>query len=152
MVQLAVFPKCFLDDIIFHQSMTLFDWIEKASQLGVDGLEMYYPFFEGMDNMCIDKIRERCDETGLSIPMMCFSPDFTHPDPKKRLEELEKQRKAIDLTVRLGGKFCRTLSGQNRPGLDRKKAIGWCVEMIGDAVAYGESKGIIINMENHLAT
>jgi hypothetical protein len=41
MVQLAAFPKCYLDDIIVHKSMTLFDWVEKATQLGVDGLEMY---------------------------------------------------------------------------------------------------------------
>jgi hypothetical protein len=52
--------------------------------------------------------------------MMCFSPDFTQPDPIKRVEELEKQKQAIDLTVKLGGRFCRTLSGQNRPGLDQK--------------------------------
>ena len=30
MVQLAAFPKCYLDDIIVHKSMSLFDWIEKA--------------------------------------------------------------------------------------------------------------------------
>ncbi len=81
--------------------------------------------------------------------MICFSPDFTQPDPKKRLEELEKQKRAIDLTVELGGRFCRTLSGQNRPGLERDKAIGWCVEMIREAVGYAESKGIILNIENH---
>ena len=47
MVQLAAFPKCFLDDILLHKSMTLFEWIHKASQLSVNGLEMYYPFFAG---------------------------------------------------------------------------------------------------------
>jgi sugar phosphate isomerase/epimerase len=149
MVQLAAFPKCFLDDIIVHKTMTLFDWIEKASQLGVDGLEMHNLFFDGMGNSDIDKVKEKCTRSGLAIPMMCFSPDFTHPDRKKRLEELEKQKKAIDLTVKLGGKFCRTLSGQNRPGLDRKQAISWCVEMIRETVSYAAEKGILINIENH---
>ena len=50
MPQLAAFPKCFLDDIIIHKSMTLFDWIEEASRLGVDGLEMHHLFFEGVEN------------------------------------------------------------------------------------------------------
>ena len=149
MVQLAAFPKCFLDDIIVHKSMTLFDWIEKAGQLGVDGLEMHNLFFEGADEKYLEDVKEKCASFGLTIPMMCFSPDFTQSDLKKRLEELEKQKKAIDLTVKLGGKFCRTLSGQNRPGLDREKAIRWCVEMIREAVAYAESRGIIINIENH---
>jgi sugar phosphate isomerase/epimerase len=149
MVQLAAFPKCFLDDIIVHKTMTLVEWIEKASQLGVDGLEMHNLFFEGMGNSDIDEIKEKCAQAGLAIPMMCFSPDFTHPDLKKRLEELEKQKQAIDLTVKLGGKYCRTLSGQNRPGLDRNQAISWCVEMIREAVSYAAEKGIVINIENH---
>jgi sugar phosphate isomerase/epimerase len=49
----------------------------------------------------------------------------------------------------LGGRFCRTLTGQNRPGLDRKQAVGWCVEMIREAVAYAADRGIILNIENH---
>jgi sugar phosphate isomerase/epimerase len=149
MVQLAAFPKCFLDDIIVHKSMTLFDWIEKAGLLGVEGLEMHNLFFEGADEKYLEDVKEKCAKFGLTMPMMCFSPDFTQSDPKRRIEQLEKQKKAIDLTVSLGGKFCRTLSGQNRPGLDREKAVGWCVEMIREAVAYAEDRGIIINIENH---
>ncbi|HXD08635.1 MAG TPA: sugar phosphate isomerase/epimerase family protein [Anaerolineales bacterium] len=149
MVQLAAFPKCYLDNIIVHKSMTLFDWIEQAGQLGVDGLEMYSLFFEEQGDGYLDEVRKECEELGLALPMMCFSPDFTHPDLKNRIEELAKQKKAIDLTAKLGGLFCRTLSGQNRPGLDRKKTVRWCVEMIREAVAYAEEKGVIINMENH---
>ena len=149
MVQLAAFPKCYLDDIIVHKTMTLFDWIEKAGQLGVDGLEMHNLFFEGKDESFLDEVGRKCKELKLTMPMMCFSPDFTQPDAQNRLEELEKQKQAIDLTVKLGGRFCRTLSGQNRPGLDRKKAVGWCVEMIKEAVAYAEDRGVIINIENH---
>jgi sugar phosphate isomerase/epimerase len=149
MAHLAAFPKCFLDEIIVHKSMTLFDWIEKAGQLGVEGLEMHDLFFEGRGDEYLVEVRSRCEETNLAIPMMCFSPDFTHPDLKKRKEELVRQKKAIDLTVKLGGTFCRTLSGQNRPGLDRKQAVRWCVEMIREAVAYAEEKGIILNIENH---
>jgi sugar phosphate isomerase/epimerase len=129
--------------------MSIFEWIEKASHLPVDGLEMHNLFFEGMSESTLDDVLKVCDQARLAIPMMCFSPDFTNPDARQRFEELEKQKKAIDLSVRLGGKFCRTLSGQNRPGLDRKQAVGWCVEMIREAVAYAEDKGIVLNIENH---
>lgn len=149
MAQLAAFPKCFLDEIIVHKTMTLFDWIEKASTLGVEGLEMYYLFFEAASDATLDEVRKKCENYNLTIPMVCFSPDFTHPDPKKRMAELSKQKKAIDITKKLGGRFCRTLSGQNRPGLQRKKAISWCVEMIREAVAYAADRGVILNIENH---
>jgi sugar phosphate isomerase/epimerase len=149
MTKLAVFPKCYLDEIIVHKSMSIVEWIEKASHLNVDGLEMHNLFFEGMHDATIDEVLNVCTKAGLAAPMMCFSPDFTNPDPKKRFAELEKQKQAIDLCVKLGGKFCRTLSGQNRPGLDRKQAVGWCVEMIREAVAYAQDKGIVLNIENH---
>jgi len=146
---LAAFPKCYLDDIIVHKSMTLFEWIAMARQLGVDGLEMHNLFFADQSDTDLEEVRKKCEDFNLAVPMMCFSPDFTNPDPKKRMEELSKQKKAVDLTATLGGRFCRTLSGQNRPGLDRKKAVRWCVEMIREAVAYAEEKGIILNIENH---
>jgi len=149
MPKLAAFPKCYLDDIIVYKTMTLFEWIDKARQLNVDGLEMHHLFFAGADDTFIDEVIRKCNQSGLAIPMLCFSPDFTHRDPQKRREELEKQKRAIDLTVRLGGKYCRTLSGQNRPGLERKKALLYCVEMIREAVDYAASRGIILNIENH---
>jgi sugar phosphate isomerase/epimerase len=146
---LAAFPKCYLDEIIVYKSMTLFEWIEKAGQLGVDGLEMHYLFFDGRNDDYLEQVIRKCKENKLALPMMCFSPDFTQPDLEKRKQELEKQKNAIDLTVRLGGQFCRTLSGQNRPGLDREMAVGWCVEMIREAVAYASERGITVAIENH---
>jgi sugar phosphate isomerase/epimerase len=110
---------------------------------------MYTLFFEDRGEVYVDEVRNKCEEFGLALPMMCFSPDFTNPDLETRVEELTKQKRAIDLTAKLGGLFCRTLSGQNRPGLDRKKTVRWCVEMIRETVAYAEEKGIIINIENH---
>src|SRR5438132_13918138 len=149
MAELAAFPKCYLDDIIVHKSMTLLGWVEQAATLGVDGLEMHDRFFDGASDAFVEQVIARVHDHNLSMPMMCFSPDFTQPDLKDRLGELEKQKRAIDLTARLGGRFCRTLSGQNRPGLDRNQAVRWCVEMIREAVGYAADIGVIINMENH---
>ena len=70
MVQLAAFPKCYLDDIIVHKSMTLFDWVEQAGQLGVDGLEMYSLFFEGKGDVYLDEVRKKSEEFGLALPMI----------------------------------------------------------------------------------
>ncbi len=147
MVRLAAFPKCFLDDIIVHRTLPLPDWISMAATLGVQGLEMHNLFFRNDD--AVEKAKAQCDGLGLGIPMLCYSPDFTQPDAAARREELRRQKEAIDLTVRLGGRFCRTLSGQARPGLDRKQAVGWCVEMIRESAAYAGEKGITLAMENH---
>ena len=41
---LAAFPKCFMDQLCVDHTMTVFDWIELAATLGVDGLEFYSGF------------------------------------------------------------------------------------------------------------
>ena len=63
------------------------------------------------------------DETGQITSMICFSPDFTHPDGDERNRQVERQKAAIDLTVRLGARHCRTLSGQRHPGMSRAEGI-----------------------------
>ncbi len=149
MPQLAVFPKGYLDDIMFRKSMTVYEWIALAAPLPVAGLEMHYLFFEGMAEAEVDRVREACTTAGLAVPMLCFSPDYTLPDRAQRLAELEKQKRAIDLIARLGGRYCRTLSGQNWPRLDRATAVRGCVEMIRAAADYAGERGVILNMENH---
>ncbi len=58
MIKIAAFPKCYLDDISRHQTMTVFAWINMARQLNVEGLEMYEGFFTSLDEAYIDRVGE----------------------------------------------------------------------------------------------
>jgi len=44
--KLAAFPKCYMDELCIHKTLTLFEWIEQAATLGVEGLEFYSGFLE----------------------------------------------------------------------------------------------------------
>src|SRR5215472_5334595 len=114
-MRLAAFPKCFMDQLVIEHSMNVFDWIEMASTLPVDGLEMYDGFLECLDPEYLDEVRSAIESRGLAMPMLCCSPDFTKPDAGERREEVEREKRMIDVTTRLGGGFCRVLSGQRRP-------------------------------------
>ena len=149
MPQLAVFPKGYLDELIVHKTMSIFEWIGLARTLPVVGLEMHVGFFTGLGEAEIDRAVGLCAEAGLAIPMLGYSPDYTHPDRAARLAELEKHKRAIDFIARLGGRYCRALSGQNRPGLDHAQAVRGCVEMLRAAADYAGERGIVLNMENH---
>jgi sugar phosphate isomerase/epimerase len=81
--------------------------------------------------------------------MICFSPDFTHPDPGERRREIERQKAAIDLTVRLGARHCRTLSGQRYPGLGRDAGIARTLDGLRRSLDYAERRGVVLCMENH---
>ena len=56
--RIAAFPKCYMDELCIHKTMTVPQWIELASTLGVDGLEFYAGFME-TDSAWIADIRAR---------------------------------------------------------------------------------------------
>ena len=49
MPRLSVFPKCYMDALCVTKTMTLFEWIDLAATLDVDGVEMYPGFFESFE-------------------------------------------------------------------------------------------------------
>jgi sugar phosphate isomerase/epimerase len=148
-MKLAAFPKCYMDELCVDRTMSVFGWIEMAADLGVDGLEMYPGFFTSLDGEYLDRVRQAIEAHGMTMPMLCCSPDFTHPDAGVRREEVERERQMIDVTARLGGGFCRVLSGQRRPEVGRDEGIGRVVDAIRDLLPYAESLGIVLAMENH---
>ncbi|HEX9988278.1 MAG TPA: sugar phosphate isomerase/epimerase family protein [Chloroflexia bacterium] len=149
MVKLAAFPKCYMDELCVTGSMSLFDWIDLAAQLPIDGLEMYDRFFQDFSPQYLTKVRNRLAEKGLQMPMMCYSPDFTNPNTGAWQEEIEKQKRVMEVTVALGGKYCRVLSGQRRPGLSRSQGIELVVSAIEILLPHADDLDITLTLENH---
>lgn len=130
-------------------TMNLAEWIEMASRLDVDGLEWYAGFLEMKDEKNWTKFRRLVEDRGKTIPMFCCSPDFTHPRVDFRQQQIEKQKKWIDMTDELGGSYCRVLSGQRRPGLSIADGVNFTVDCINECLAYAAKKNVILTLENH---
>lgn len=149
MPKLAAFPKAYMDPLVVDGSMTIRDWVELASKLDIDGLEFYSGFLELKDRNAWGASRRMVEEKGLTIPMLCCSPDFTHPDAKFRQEQIDLEKGWIDMTVELGGKFCRVLSGQRRPEVSRADGIRYAAECIGACIPHAQAGGVTLILENH---
>ncbi|MCA9261554.1 MAG: TIM barrel protein, partial [Planctomycetales bacterium] len=128
--RIAAFPKCYLDDIAGTRTMSVFDWIEMARSLDADGLEMYEGFFTSLDEDYLDRVGEAISEEGFAMPMLCCSPDFTHPDPAFRQRQIDLEKGWIDMAIGLGAGYCRVLSGQRRPEVSRDEGIRYAAESI----------------------
>lgn len=149
MPKLAAFPKAFMNALCKDGSMKLSDWIEMAVKLDVEGLEWYAGFLEMEERSSWQKFREQVEEHGKEIPMLCCSPDFTHPDPQFRSQQIEQQKYWIDMINELGGSFCRVLSGQKRPEIGIEEGIDLTVSSIEECLPYAEERGITLIIENH---
>lgn len=148
-MKVAAFPKCYMDQLVVERSMTLFDWIAMASDLGVDGLEFYDAFLESKDAPYLDRVRRELGHRGLEMPMMCYSSDFTQPEADQRRREVEREKEMIRVTAALGGRFCRVLSGQRRPDVSRQQGVRWVVESIRELLEEAEQQNVVLSIENH---
>lgn len=146
--RISVFPKCYFDELVDGR-LPLAQWIRDAAGLGGEGVEHYDGFFRSLAPEDVDPIVRVMEETGQVTSMICFSPDFTHPDADERLRQVERQKQAIDLTVRMGARHCRTLSGQRYPELSRADGIARTVEGITRSLEYAERRNVVLCMENH---
>jgi sugar phosphate isomerase/epimerase len=149
MPKLAAFPKAFMNALCKDGSMKLSGWIEMAVKLDVEGLEWYAGFLEMEERSSWQKFREQVEEHGKEIPMLCCSPDFTHPDPQFRSQQIEQQKYWIDMINELGGSYCRVLSGQKRPEIGIDEGIDLTVSSIEECLPYAEERGITLIIENH---
>lgn len=147
---LAAFPKCFLNALCTAKSMRVEAWIDGvAEKLDVDGLEFYWGFTPWENPAKVQHLRAHAAARGLSIPMMCYSPDFIKPDPAERRIEIEKQKSAIATTAALGGKFCRVLSGQRRIDVSIPEGVKLAADSICELIPFAARHGVTLILENH---
>jgi sugar phosphate isomerase/epimerase len=146
--RVSVFPKCYFD-LLCRGEMDYVQWIRSAAALGAEGIEHYDGFFRSFEAADVDPVVEAMAETGQVTSMLCFSPDFTHDEVDERARQVERQRRAIDLSVTLGTKYCRTLSGQKRPGLTRHEGIARTVDGLLRSIEYAERRDVVLCLENH---
>jgi sugar phosphate isomerase/epimerase len=146
--KLAVFPKCYMDELCVHHTMTLFEWIELAATLGVEGVEFYWGFLQD-DEAFLTKVKMALERHNLAMPMLCCSPDFTLPDSLLLQKEIEREKRMIEITAFFGGRFCRVLSGQRRPELTRENGVAQVVRVFRSLLPFAEEHGVVLTMENH---
>jgi sugar phosphate isomerase/epimerase len=148
MPKLAVFPKGFIKQLVSGE-MNIYEWIDLAAELKIDGLEFYHDFADVKDPANWPKIRRAVEATGMVIPMMCASPDFTFPERDARRREVEKEIASIRMSAELGAKYCRVLSGQCRKNITREEGLGYVVESIEACLPEAAKLGITLILENH---
>ncbi len=149
MPKLAAFPKAFMKALCNDGTMKVSEWIDLAVKLDIDGLEWYAGFLEMEVQANWRRFRQQVEDHGKVIPMMCCSPDFTHPDVKFRQAEIAKQKNWIDMTHTLGGSYCRVLSGQRRPELSIDEGVKLAVDCIEACLPYAVERNITLIIENH---
>src|SRR5581483_7876252 len=150
--RIAAFPKCYMDELCVTHTLSLFQWIDMAATLGVEGLEFYPGFFASVERSYLNEVRQALQRHNLLMPMLCASPDFTSPSAEERRAEVERYKRMIDLVAFFDApvpRTCRVLSGQRRPNITEDDGVAMVVECINHVLPYAAERGVILAMENH---
>ena len=149
MPKLAAFPKAWLDDLCVTGKMTIRQFVMIGAALELDGLEFYSGFLDLTGVAAALEARRLVEDFGLTVPMFCCSPDFTHPDPAFRQQQVDNEKKWIDMAAAVGAKFCRVLSGQRRPEVGREEGLRYAAEGIEACLPHAAERGVTLILENH---
>lgn len=147
-MKLSCLPVSLYDDI-FSGKSTVTDWIDLAAELGLDGVDFSIKFFPDRSDKTINNVRAILAKSQIEACMIACYSDFTHPDKKKRTEELDDLKTDIILAKDLGAKFVRVTAGQKHPGIKREDGIRWITEGFRHALDEAEKHGVTLAYENH---
>ncbi len=93
--RLAAFPKCYMDELCVHRTMTVFEWIELAATLGVDGLEFYSGFLEDDATFLKMVSKAALEKHDLAVPMLWLLSRL-HSARSSSIAGRDRARKADD--------------------------------------------------------
>lgn len=141
--------------------------MEKAWQLGLDGVEVLHVQMESEDRDYINKLKTLALSLGLDIYCLAIHQNFIRPSKEDRAKEIKHTKHCLEIAYRLGAPAIRLNSGRwntiesfdelmaNRgreppiSGYTEKDALSWVVESINACLPAAENFGVVMALENH---
>lgn len=147
-MRLSCIPVSFFG-AISHGQMTLAEWLDFASELGLDGVECGPLLIQPLGPAKPAEFRKLAEERGLAISNYTAYTDFAHPDPEVRKSELAAILKSLDTARELGAPSVRAVTGQRWPGVDQGDGIRWVIEGVRWIAEEADRMRLRVNLENH---
>lgn len=131
----------------WKRGFEVWEFIPKAKEYGVDGVELLDFFFRDQRNWDEEtkKIEAALGETAL--PCGVFSVANMFGDPAMRSEQVDVIKRGIDHATRLGASVVRVFSGHSSTSLD--ELMSESVEGLAEACVYAKANNVKLALENH---
>jgi sugar phosphate isomerase/epimerase len=131
-------------------SMDLFDFVNLAADLGLDGVEpTAYYFPKELPNDYLRRLKQHAFLLGLDISGTAIMNDFCLPPGKEADQETAHVRLWIDRAAELTAPVVRLLSGNWLQGTPEDELEQRVIDRINALLPYAAEKGVILALENH---
>jgi sugar phosphate isomerase/epimerase len=132
-----------------HGSMTLEDFILKAVDFGLDGVDITVYYLKSTDPDYLVSLRHLAYKQAMPFSGVACRSSMVQADAAKRAETLKDIQKWIDVTDQLGASHLRIFAGPLPPGANLPDATQWVVDAMKAACDYSGKKGITLGLEDH---
>ena len=137
------------DHALRKGTMTMEDFIHKAVELRVDGIDMTAYYLKSNEPEYLDGLRHLAYKNAVSFSGSACGVSMVQADASKRAEGLKEIKKWVDVTDRLGASHLRVFAGDLPSGVTLQQGVDWTVETMKVAVDYSGKKGIMLGLEDH---
>jgi L-ribulose-5-phosphate 3-epimerase len=130
-------------------AMTMEDFIRKAVELGVHGVDVTTYWLKSTDAGYLTGLRHLAFKNGMPFSGAAIRTEMCQPDSAKRAEEVRKIQAWVDATELLGASHLRVFGGELPPGATEQQGVEWVAETMKPACEYAAKRGITLGIEDH---
>ncbi|MGD0732353.1 MAG: sugar phosphate isomerase/epimerase family protein [Terracidiphilus sp.] len=132
-----------------HGAMTMEDFILKAVELRLTGVDMTAYYLKSTDPEYLHSLRHLAYKHAVAFSGCACGVSMVQADAQKRADSLNQIKKWVDVTEELGASHLRIFAGVLPAGAKLTDAVDWVVESMKAACDYSGKKGITLGVEDH---
>ena len=129
--------------------MNLDGFIDLAASMPFDAVELTEYYFSETTARYLAGLKGRCTRLGLDVSGTAIRTDFCVNNATRLKEEIDRCKRWVEHTSRLGGKSIRIFGGTVPRGDTEERARRQCIDAMQECAAHAGQFGIYLALENH---
>lgn len=130
------------------KAMTYDDVIHRASDWGLDGVDMTVYWFPDTTDAYLNGLRRTAQRAGVQLYNAGVRVQLCQPTKELQDAQVAAIRHWVDVADRLGISHVRVFGGAIPKGATEEQAIAWAAEVMKRGAEYSGSKGITLGVED----
>jgi len=126
----------------------LVDFIDKAYEMGVDGIDIHTQAFASTQPEYLRDIRMRCLKRGLAISYIGVSNNFGRPESELP-EAVADVKHWVDVAASIGVPLVRVFAAWIPEGELEEQVWQRMMPCMKEIASHGEEKGVVLGLHNH---
>lgn len=128
--------------------LDLEQFIERAYQLGLDGIDIHTRAFASLDAGYLRSIRMKAFRRGLALSYIGVSSNYGKPQAELAAE-VATTKEWIDVAEFMGIPLVRVFAAWIPEGDSEEEVWARMMPCLEEVAAYGEEKGVVVGLHNH---